>query len=89
MIPRIWSFSINMKYTRKLEATAYHEAGHAVAAWKLRTLKPKEVSIRPEEESNSLGRIIFQMNTSKLNPEWDDSTRSRLRMESCVIIDQS
>jgi ATP-dependent Zn protease len=42
-----------MKVTRALQATAYHEAGHAVAGWYV-GIEAKNLSIVPD--ADSLGR---------------------------------
>jgi ATP-dependent Zn protease len=40
-----------MKRSNELETTAYHEAGHAVLAWKIALGKPKIVSIEADDSS--------------------------------------
>ncbi len=44
-----------MKRTKFLEATAYHEAGHAVMAWD-EGIKINSISIVPDEKAS--GRIM-------------------------------
>jgi len=60
----------------KLKKTAYHEAGHAVAAFAIGK-RFRKASILPE--ADSLGRLTKCGWKSKLDPELDDSERLRLR----------
>lgn len=65
-----------------LKSTAYHEAGHAVAAWWLH-LRFKKVSIRPD--SDSLGRLVHRKFKAADNPECNSSARIQLLMEKHAI----
>ena len=60
----------------KLKKTAYHEAGHAVAAFAIGK-RFRKASILPE--ADSLGRLTKCGWKSKLTPELDDYERLRLR----------
>ena len=72
-----------MKPTKKLQSVAYHEAGHAVAALRLR-LKINSVTIRGTDDYDGL--------TSHSNPprgidlEVDASDRARCRVENAIIV---
>ncbi len=72
-----------MKRTKAIEATAYHEAGHAVLCWKER-VRLKGASIIPDR--TSAGRIAHSHPLKGINPEFDTSTHSRVRMEKEVRI---
>ncbi len=64
------------------EATAYHEAGHAVAAWKL-GYRPVSASIIAADES--VGEVRHE-NPYGNNAEYDGSELGRLRIERAIII---
>ena len=72
-----------MNPTKKLQSVAYHEAGHAVAAWRLR-LKINSVTIRGTDDYAGL--------TSHSNPlrgidiEVDASDRARCRVENAIMV---
>jgi len=69
---------------RQLEATAYHEAGHAVAAIEM-GFKVSSVSIQPDEFSH--GRTVHNNPLYRMNlNSHDHSDRLRLRVERAVII---
>jgi ATP-dependent Zn protease len=68
---------------KKLKEVAYHEAGHAVAAFLMRR-RFKKVSIIPE--GNALGCLDGCGWRSKQNPEYDDVARLRNRIEGQIII---
>jgi ATP-dependent Zn protease len=67
-----------------LEATAYHEAGHAISAWRLGmrlfrvTLEPDEHSIGATLHSNPLYRIDMDYG--------NDSPRTQRRAENYMIV---
>lgn len=67
-----------------LEATAYHEAGHAVAAYWLRRAF-RHVTIAPDLEGGSLGHMLDR----KLKGEWipdAEPERYRSRFEKMIIV---
>lgn len=69
--------------TRDLEDTAYHEAGHAVAAVAFR--RPFHyVTIEPCEES--LGHVMFRKFKASFNPELNSDLRTRVICENNAII---
>ena len=70
---------------KKLKATAYHEAGHAVAAFAMGK-RFKKVSVIPNSDEDSLGRVSGCGWKSKLNPEFDDGARVRNLVEAQIII---
>lgn len=71
--------------TIKEQATAYHEAGHAVVAFFLGVgFRKKTLTIIPDKTSAG----SFQHHTAfpGINPEWDNSGRARLQAEKSVMI---
>ena len=71
-----------MKRTKRLEATAYHEAGHAVAAWRLGLEIPELTIIATEGAAGSA------THTSPLwgvDRELDGSEGAGVRMERSII----
>ncbi len=72
-----------MKYTKALESTAYHEAGHAVAAWHFR-VRGKSLSIIPD--GSSLGRFSHAPYFGGLRPGLDDSPRCQRRLENMALV---
>jgi hypothetical protein len=62
-----------------IECTAYHEAGHAVAAIALRRAVT-QVSIIPDDVAGSLGHCAHRKIDS-FHPEWDSSDRTRSQVE--------
>jgi hypothetical protein len=68
---------------KRLEATAYHEAGHAVMAWSLR-VRVDKVSICPE--GDSLGHCSHEKIVRGRNPELDDSLRRRDQYEKDILV---
>ena len=68
---------------KRLEATAYHEAGHAVFAWYKGT-KIRKVTIIPDDDS--LGHVRHSKIIRGRSPELDNSPRTRLRMETHITI---
>jgi len=68
--------------TTRLERTAYHEAGHAVAAFELRRAF-RHISIEPREES--LGHVLYAQWSKHFQPDQDSSARTRNEVERAVI----
>ncbi len=66
-----------------LEAAAYHEAGHAVAARRV-GVRTKILSIIADE--TSAGRHIRGPYVSGTNPEYDDSPRMQRRLENMALV---
>jgi ATP-dependent Zn protease len=66
-----------------LEATAIHEAGHAVAAWLLR-VRVNSATIIPH--SGALGHVTHANPLRGVDLEWDDSDRARLRAERYIKV---
>lgn len=64
----------------KLRKTAYHEAGHAVAAHEL-GVKIRQISIIPDD---SYGRVLTNFLDS--NSDVDTSDKNRIQMEKNVMI---
>ena len=69
---------------RELRAIAYHEAGHAVAAWRL-GLKFRRVTIKSEDDS--LGHVLNVRGPKWLNDEIGviGSVRARLHAERYIV----
>ena len=68
---------------KKLRATAHHEAGHAVAAWRV-GCPIKAVTIVPDESSE--GVVTFSRWFISLGPDWDGSPRVQRRIENLAFI---
>ena len=64
---------------KQLEATAYHEAGHAVRAYRY-DIKIKSVTIKPDEDS--LGRITSDNLLKGLHPDIEITPHARDKMEN-------
>ena len=73
-----------MPKVNKLERTAYHEGGHAVAAYLLKR-RFTGISIVPDDDDGSLGRCTYDKWRSKLNPEYDDGPVLRNLVETRVM----
>jgi len=68
---------------RRRRATAIHEAGHAVAAWRLGRAF-RSVTIRADEDS--LGHVRHRDVPAWVRPDVEGSTRTRLFLEDSIII---
>jgi hypothetical protein len=73
--------------SKRLEATAYHEAGHAIAAWRLDarvfrvTIEPDEDSLGATHHSNPMKKADFE------GIEWGfTSARAQRRAENSMLI---
>jgi ATP-dependent Zn protease len=66
----------------KIERTAYHEAGHAVASYHLHVAF-SYISITPDEDS--WGRVKHPK-LSNFKPEWDDSPREQIAQETYLLL---
>jgi Peptidase family M41 len=75
---------MNRRESRKLLATAYHEAGHAVAAWELR-LPTGITTIIPNDEQGSLGHCVVKA-PKWLQPDIDVDARTSHWIERKVIV---
>jgi hypothetical protein len=73
----------NMVRSKALEATAYHEAGHAVVAWD-QHVGLRRISIVPDR--GSAGRVHHAPIWGRYNPEWDASPQVRLRGERLIRV---
>lgn len=73
-----------MKQSRGLrEPIAYHEAGHAVAAYHLH-IKIRKLSIIPDHDSH--GRMIQRDPFAGINIEWDETPRAHLRTQQAIVV---
>lgn len=75
--------SVSFRPTAARSATAYHEAGHAVMAWKL-GIALKKVTIVPDEDS--AGSCYHAKIVRGRYPECDDSPHTRIRMEKLAMV---
>ncbi len=66
-----------------LAKIAYHEAGHAVAAYVVKRAF-QHVSI--EEDEESLGHVMFRKFSDKFQPEYQEEDRIRPLLEKCIIV---
>lgn len=66
-----------------VEATAYHEAGHAVVTLALRR-KVYSVTIIPDATTH--GRVHHESPLRGIRLEFDGSSRARLRAEEAIMI---
>jgi ATP-dependent Zn protease len=69
--------------TKALESTAYHEAGHAVAAY-AHGVRTKALSIVPDGDSK--GRHEQHPYFGGINLEFDSSPRAQRRVENMVLV---
>jgi len=67
------------------KATAYHEAGHAVACYYL-GVKVKSATVVPDKDKGTHGHVRYEKMFRGLDPEIDLSGRARLQMERNIII---
>ncbi len=72
-----------MRRTKALEATAYHEAGHAVAAYKV-GMKVKRLTIVPS--GDALGSHQHHAYFPGVNLEYDSSPRAQRRAENFALV---
>lgn len=73
-----------MKSTRRLTTTAYHEAGHAVAAYLLHW-PIRSVAIVPSEDGETLGMCRLAGWGRRTSPEWDASPWTIRRVRRCIM----
>lgn len=66
--------------------TAYHEAGHAVAALMVGR-KFEYVTIEPEEDS--LGHVLYEAYMEDFHPDWQDDEVIRPESEKIIITNLS
>ena len=71
------------RITKAVQSTAYHEAGHAVAAWK-KGVRTKKLSIMPDEDSD--GRHERYAYFTGIRPEWDNSSGVQRRLENMAFV---
>jgi hypothetical protein len=71
------------QHTMSREATAYHEAGHAVAAWCL-GYRPSTATIIPG--TDSIGQVRHENPFPGIDLEFDGSNWRRLRIERAIMI---
>lgn len=68
---------------RQLRATAHHEAGHAVAAWRF-GMRFKHVTLKAGD--GTLGQMLRGRSPKWFKPDMDSSDRTRLRAEHDIIV---
>ena len=70
--------------TKKIERTAYHEAGHAVASHHLRVAF-SSITIIPKQDSS--GHVMHPKSIfNNFDPEWDNSLRVVDRAERMILV---
>ena len=72
-----------MKRTKRLKATAYHEAGHAIARWQFRFMVYRATIITTGDEA---GSVTGENPLRGINLENDGSDRARIRAEKAILI---
>lgn len=68
----------------RLGATAHHEAGHAIAAWR-KHLKFRYVTILPDTTAGNLGHLMHH-HAKWFRPDIDSSDRTTLRAQTHIIV---
>ena len=69
--------------SKRLDAVAHHEAGHAMVAYRL-GISVREVSIQPTE--NSAGRVWYQQPLAEIINSGNTSDERRIQMERCAML---
>jgi ATP-dependent Zn protease len=69
----------------QLRATAYHEAGHAVAAWLL-GIRLRRISIRRDDAEGTLGRVVLEGLRATEVQRYDMAPRTRDLVERRAIV---
>src|SRR5690348_14957655 len=72
---KTWKTTMNARERRRLQRTAYHEAGHAVAAVLLR--RPFRYATIMPDDDDSLGHVQYLAAPASL--DWDDDNDTRLQ----------
>jgi ATP-dependent Zn protease len=67
----------------QLAASAYHEAGHAFMAWRLR-LAIMRITVVPKGDTSGL--TVHSNPLRGISLEWDDSDRARMRTERAIKV---
>lgn len=70
---------------KRIERTAYHEAGHAVMAF-IQKRAFRHVTIEPDTAEGSLGHVLFYEWSRKFNPELDKLTCRRTEILEGIIM---
>lgn len=71
-----------MKITKALQSTAYHEAGHAFAAWRV-GVRTKKLTIVPH--ADAAGTHVHEP-YSGIDLEYDSSPRVQRRIENMALV---
>ena len=78
--------AVNEDERKRLEATAYHEAGHAVVARVGCVMPFREVSIVPDEKEGSLGHVRYWYPPFRGdNIYLEDDQRTRTKVEKIIM----
>jgi ATP-dependent Zn protease len=68
------------------KATAYHEAGHAVATWRLLNKVPRRATVIPNPKKNTLGHILHDSPLKGIRLDIDGSLRAEARAHQVIMI---
>lgn len=74
-----------MSKRNALEATAHHEAGHAIALWHFGR-GFKRVTVDPDQSKATLGHLLHHKMPKWVDPETGFSGRIRLYLERRIIV---
>ncbi len=68
-----------------LNATAYHEAGHALVAWRL-DVKVRSATIIPDKQAGTDGHVRHEKLLLGKSSETIESDRQRIRIEKLIMV---
>jgi ATP-dependent Zn protease len=76
---------VNTKISKRLQATAHHEAGHAVAAWR-KDFRFRSVTIKPDLSKGTLGYLLHRKHPKWFQPDIDHTDRIVMRIQRHILI---
>ncbi len=71
------------KVSKYLQSIAYHEAGHAIAAWNV-GMEPRVITIIPDDTSD--GRYLHHPYLTDVHPDWDNSPEVQRLLENRALV---